>query len=93
MKKLLMVLAVVFACSLPATAEASLVREAGRGCLFGGTVLAGTTYIGATPFLIGGIRTFTGYSLLVNNAVIGCALGAAGGAMGSIWSGLYDFIF
>lgn len=73
--------------------HAGFVKEVGRGCLFGGTVLAGTTYIGATPFLVGNIVTFPGRELIFNNAMVGCALGAAGAAVGSIWAGLYDFIF
>ncbi len=94
MKKLLIVLAVVMAFTLPAQqAEASFVRELGRGCVVGGSIFAGTTYIGMTPALIGNFTAFPGYSLILNNAVIGCGLGAAGFAAGSIWAGLYGLIF
>ncbi len=95
MKKLLMVLVVVLASAVatPPAAEASILREAGRGCLIGGTVLGGSTYLGLTRQLITGAPVLSGYSILLNNAVIGCGFGAAGFAVGSIWAGIFDLIF
>ena len=93
MRKLLIALAFGAALAAPAPADASFAREVGRGCLLVGTILGGTTYIGATPFLVGNITPFPGAQLLLNNAVIGCGLGAAGAALGSLWAGIYDFIF
>lgn len=93
MRKFLIALVFGLALASPARADASFVREVGRGCLIVGTILSGTTYIGATPFLVGTVSPFPAANLLLNNAVIGCGLGAAGAALGSIWAGIYDFIF
>lgn len=93
MRKLLIALAFSLALAAPVEAEASIVREMGRGCLIVGTIMGATTYIGATPLLVGNLAPFPGASLLLNNMTIGCGLGAAGAAIGSLWAGIYDFIF
>ena len=77
----------------PHKSEAGVLREAGRGCLMGGTVLAVTTYIGITPALIYPAGTLAGSTILANNSLIGCGIFAAGMAAGSIWETIYDFFF
>jgi len=93
MKKLLMVLVILFASALPGEADANIIREAGRGCLAGGSVFAATTYLGMTPALLSTVAAVPGYSILINNAVLGCGIFAVGFAAGSVWAGLWDLIF
>jgi len=95
MKKFLMVLALVLAFTVPVSkpADADLIRETVRGCLIGGSVLGGATYLAITPQLLTNAFRLPGYSILANNAVLGCALFGAGAAVGSVWAGFWDLIF
>lgn len=76
MRKLIPALALVAVLTVATPAKANLLGDLIQGCVAGGAVLAGTTYFLVTPSLLGEWTAFPGYSLILNNAVVGCAFGA-----------------
>jgi hypothetical protein len=95
MRRLLLVLALAFAVTLPVSADAALIRDAGRSCVFGAALLATTTYLGITPLLATGPLTlpFTVNSVIGSNAIIGCGITAAASVAVSVFTWVYDTIF
>ncbi|CAK0772978.1 conserved membrane hypothetical protein [Gammaproteobacteria bacterium] len=96
MKRSLLALVLVSSVTLPMTADAGLIRDAGRSCVFGAALLATTTYLGLTPALLA-----TGplslpvaiQSTTASNAVVGCGVTAAASTAASVFTWIYDSIF
>jgi len=81
---------------LPLSAEAGLIRDAGRSCVFGAALLATTTYLGLTPSLLttGPIQLpFVLPSVTASNAVVGCGVTAAASTAASVFTWFYDALF
>jgi hypothetical protein len=96
MKRLLLVMVLISSVTLPMTAEAGLVRDAGRSCVFGAAILATTTYLGLTPSVLatGPVSMpLTFQSVTASNAVVGCGVSAAAAAASSVFTWLYDSLF
>ena len=93
MKRLLLLLVFVSSITLPMAADAGLIRDAGRSCVFGAALLATTTYLGLTPALLatGPITLpFTVQSVTASNAIVGCGVTAAAATAASVFTWLYD---
>ncbi len=97
MKRLLLSLILITSLFLPAmNADAGVVRDAGRSCVFGAALLATTTYLGMTPTLLatGALALPVAVqSVTASNAIIGCGVTAAASVAASLFTSLYDAIF
>ncbi|CAK0759838.1 conserved membrane hypothetical protein [Gammaproteobacteria bacterium] len=96
MKRLLLALVLISSTTLPMTADAGVIREAGRSCVFGAALIATTTYLGLTPALLS-TGPFTLpvalQSTTASNAVVGCGVTAAAATAASVFTWLYDSVF
>ena len=82
--------------ALPMAAEAGVVRDAGRSCVFGAALLATTTYLGLTPALLMTRPMqlpFAVQSVVASNALVGCGVSAAASTAASVFTWFYDAIF
>jgi hypothetical protein len=96
MKRLLLSLVLISSIALPMSANAGVIRDAGRSCVFGAALLATTTYLGLTPSLLStGPFTLPAAlrSATASNAVVGCGVTAAASTAASVFTWLYDSIF
>jgi hypothetical protein len=98
MKRLLLAVVLISSFTLPLTAEAGLIRDAGRSCVFGAALLATTTYFGLTPTLLArgpasALRIASFSSPIASNAVVGCGVTAAASTAASVFTWLYDSLF
>ena len=96
MKRFLIALVLMTSVALPMSADAGIVRDAGRSCVFGAALLATTTYLGLTPTLLAtGTLTlpFAVQSVTASNAIVGCGVTAAAATAASLFTSLYDAIF
>ncbi|CAK0764834.1 conserved membrane hypothetical protein [Gammaproteobacteria bacterium] len=96
MKRLLLIFILASSVTLPMTADAGLIRDAGRSCVFGAALLATTTYLGLTPGVLstGPITIpFSFQSVTASNAVVGCGVTAAASTAASVFTWLYDSLF
>jgi len=98
MKRVLLSLILVSSVTLtlPMNADAGVIRDAGRSCVFGAALLATTTYLGLTPSLLS-TGPFTLPVVLrsttASNAVVGCGVTAAASTAASVFTWLYDSVF
>lgn len=96
MKRLILAMILISSATVSMNAEAGLIREAGRSCVFGAALLATTTYLGLTPSLLttGPIKIpITFESVTASNAVVGCGVTAAASTAASVFTWLYDSLF
>jgi hypothetical protein len=96
MKRLLLVLILASSMTLPMTAEAGIIRDAGRSCVFGAALLATSTYLGLTPRLLSTgplALPFTLQSATASNALVGCGMIATASTVASVFTVFYDALF
>lgn len=98
-KRMVLALVILLGCLAPlrpakaAQADSPPARELGLFCAYGAGTLASATYLEAAPVLVAGTLPWAAGSVIIANAITGCAISSAGGLAARVFTWLYDSVF